>query len=216
MADVLATMEQVSVTLGGKTVLKDVSFTLSHNDFVLLRGANGAGKTTLLKCLLGIRQPSSGTVRRDFGPGGAGYVPQVPGGVTTMPLLVRDVVAIGRSAHRKPWQRLTPADIAAVDRAMSSAGIAHLAARPIRMLSGGEQRKMQLARVLAQEAKALVLDEPTIHLDASSRRDFLELLERVFRETGIAVLLVTHDEHAIPACCTRTVELHNGHLAASA
>jgi len=212
MSGKLATMDKVSVVLGGRTVLDEVSFTLSRGDFVLLRGANGAGKTTLLKCLLGIRPPSSGTINRSFGAGGAGYVPQIPGGVTTMPLLVRDAVSIGRCAHRPPWKRQTAADTQAIDRAMTTAGIADLAKRPIRMLSGGEQRKMQLARVLAQEPQALLLDEPTIHLDASSRHDFLELLERIFGETGIAVLLVTHDEHTIPACCNRTAELRSGRL----
>lgn len=212
MAGVLAVMQNVSVMLGGKTVLDDISFTLSHGDFVLLRGANGAGKTTLLKCLLGLYRPSAGTVQRFFAPGGAGYVPQLPGGSLVMPLLVRDTVAIGRCAHHAPWHRQTPDDVAAVEQALSTVGIAHLAARPIRMLSGGEQRKMHLARVLAQKPQALLLDEPTAHLDTASRLEFLELLKRIFTETAIAVLLVTHDEQATPSCCTREIGMRNHRL----
>jgi len=208
----LTTLDQVSVTLAGRRVLDTVSLVLREGDFVMLRGANGAGKTTLLRCILGLVKPSSGSVRREGGVGAAGYVPQVQHGALAMPLLVRDVVAIGRCAHLPFWGGLRPTDAEAVDRALQTVGIAHLAQRPIRMLSGGELQKMQLARVLAQQPRLLLLDEPTAHLDAASRREFIALLTRVFEASPMAVLLVTHDEHAVPPCCTNELTLCDGRL----
>lgn len=212
MHNPLATLNEVSITLAGRRVLDAVSLTLSAGDFVMLRGANGAGKTTLLRCILGMIKPSAGTVRREGGSGAAGYVPQVQHGALAMPLLVRDVVAIGRCAHLPFWGGMRSVDAEAVDRALHTVGITHLAARPIRMLSGGELQKMQLARVLAQQPRLLLLDEPTAHLDAASRREFIALLTHVFESSSMAVLLVTHDEHAVPACCTRELTLLDGKL----
>jgi len=212
MKDPLATLNAVSVKLAGRQVLDAVSLELSEGDFVMLSGANGAGKTTLLRCILGMIKPSGGSVQREGGSGAAGYVPQMQRGALAMPLLVRDVVAIGRCAHLPFWGGLRAADRTAVDEALQTVGIAHLAKRPIRMLSGGEQQKMQLARVLAQQPRLLLLDEPTAHLDAASRHDFIVLLTRVFEASPMAVLLVTHDEHAVPPCCTRELTLHDGRL----
>jgi len=213
MSEPLAILDNVSVTLGGRQVLDAVSLELREGDFVMLRGANGAGKTTLLRCILGMVKPSSGTVRMEGGAGAAGYVPQVQHGALAMPLLVRDVVAIGRCAHLPFWGGLRPADSEVVDGALHTVGIAHLAARPIRMLSGGEQQKMHLARVLAQQPQLLLLDEPTAHLDAASRHEFITVLSRVFETSTMAVMLVTHDEHAVPDCCTRELTLRDGRLA---
>jgi ABC-type Mn2+/Zn2+ transport system ATPase subunit len=208
----LAILDNVSVTLAGRQVLDSVSLELREGDFVMLRGANGAGKTTLLRCILGMVKPSAGTVRHEGGGGAAGYVPQVQRGALAMPLLVRDVVAIGRCAHLPFWGGLRATDRAAVGEAMQTVGIAHLASRPIRMLSGGEQQKMQLARVLAQQPRLLLLDEPTAHLDAASRHEFIALLAQVFETRSMAVLLVTHDEHAVADCGTRELTLCDGGL----
>lgn len=210
MTEPLVIVDQVSVTLYQRSVLNSVSMTLSAGDFITLRGANGAGKTTLLKCILGLRRPSSGVIRRTCGAGSAGYVPQVPHSAMAMPLRVRDVVSIGRCAHLPFWRRPGAQDTEAVDRAMRTVGIADLASRPIRMLSGGEQQKVQLARVLAQEPRVLLLDEPTVHLDTRSRQEFIDLLARIFRESNLAVMMVTHDEHAVPGCCTQEIELRGG------
>jgi len=212
MTTPLAILDNVSVTLAGRQVLEAISLELCEGDFVMLRGANGAGKTTLLRCILGMIKPSAGSVRREGGSGTAGYVPQMQRGALAMPLLVRDVVAIGRCAHLPFWGGLRAADAQAVDQALQTVGIANLAARPIRMLSGGELQKMQLARVLAQQPRLLLLDEPTAHLDAASRGEFIALLTRVFEASPMAVLLVTHDEHAVPPCCTRELTLCDGGL----
>lgn len=212
MTEPLAFLNNVSVTLADRQVLEAVSLELREGDFVMLRGANGAGKTTLLRCILGMIKPESGSVRLAGGGGAAGYVPQMQRSALAMPLLVRDVVEIGRCAHLPFWGGLRPTDREAVDQALHTVGIAHLAARPIRMLSGGELQKMQLARVLAQQPPLLLLDEPTAHLDAASRREFIALLTRIFTASPMAVLLVTHDEHAVPDCCTRELTLRDGRL----
>ncbi len=212
MSNALVEMEKASVHLGGRCVLDAVSFCFSKGDFMILHGSNGAGKTTLLKCILGLYRTSSGSVRRSFRPGQAGYVPQVCGGSVSMPLLVRDVVAIGRCAIGGSVRPQTRIGGEAVAQALETVGISALSGRPIRMLSGGEQQKMQLARILAQEPDALFLDEPTAHLDRGSRHDFMGLLERIYQKTGVGVLMVTHDDFSVPACCSRRMELRNRQL----
>ncbi|HAS83224.1 MAG TPA: ABC transporter ATP-binding protein [Verrucomicrobia bacterium] len=210
----LVQFDKVSVALAGRQVLESVSFSLASGEFAVLRGTNGAGKTTLIKCILGTRRASSGTIRRAYGKGGAGYVPQVHPGATAMPLQVRDAVAIGRCARRPFWRGQQTEDAAAVEKALQTVGLTALAQRPIRMLSGGEMQKLQLARVLAQDPQLLLLDEPTAHLDSGSRQAFVELLEHVFCSHSLAVLMVTHDDHTVPGCCNREFILDKGCLTA--
>lgn len=210
--DTVIRLDEVSVVLGGRPVLNAVSLALGQDEFVTLRGPNGAGKTTLLRCMLGLVAPSAGRVERTGGAGRIGYVPQVHRGATAMPLLVRDVVAIGRCAHPGRGRAARAHNDAAIRQALRRSGIATLADRPINMLSGGEQQKMQLARVLAQEPALLLLDEPTAHLDTASRREFFALLEGIYAERGGAVLMVTHDAYPVPSCCRREIELRDGCL----
>lgn len=210
MHEMLLSMDKVTVKLGQRRVLDEVSFAAHQSERILLRGPNGAGKTTLLKTLLGLIAPVSGRVVRKLGAGGSGYVPQLTAGVLRMPLKVCDVVAIGRCSYVKPWKTLSSHDRQAVDDALNATGMAALASRPVRMLSGGEQRRMQLARVLAQEPSVLLLDEPTAYLDADTRREWIDLLYKICHETGLAVILVSHDEQPLFPGFTRTVFLREG------
>ena len=199
MTDLL-TAKNLGVTLSGRAILRDVSLGLQSKHLVALVGPNGAGKTTLLRALAGL-QPSTGAISvgdddltklslreraRRFG-----YLPQ--GHVVHWPLEVTDVVALGRYPHgATDPARLSPADEAAVQRAMQATDVTGFAARRVTELSGGERSRVALARVLAVEAPIVLADEPTASLDPRYQLDVMKNLRDV-ADGGVLVIVVTHD-----------------------
>jgi iron complex transport system ATP-binding protein len=196
----LLTARGVSVDLTGRTVLEDVSLSLSVGHLVALVGPNGAGKTTLLRALAGLG-PSSGTINvggdalaslplreraRRFA-----YLPQ--GHIVHWPLPARDIVALGRYPHgATDPARLTPRDSEAVLRAMQATDAVQFSDRRVTELSGGERSRVALARVLAVEAPVILADEPTSSLDPRHQIDVMKTL-RAAADTSALVIVVTHD-----------------------
>ena len=205
-------VEDVRVRLRGHTVLEDVSLAVYPDDFYAIIGPNGGGKTTLLKVILGLLQPSSGTVRILGGTGAAarrdlGYVPQFRTFDFEYPITVREMVLSGRLGHitRIP-RRYGADDHARTEEALETMGIAGLADRQIRNLSGGEQQRAIIARALVGDPKVLLLDEPTVYVDAPTAAQFYSILDGL-RER-MAIVLVTHDIGVIPEHVTRVACLN--------
>jgi iron complex transport system ATP-binding protein len=196
----LLTARDLSVILGGRVVLKDISLSLSSGHLVALVGPNGAGKTTLLRALAGL-VPSDGAIHvggdalsslslreraRRFG-----YLPQ--GHVVHWPLPARDIVALGRYPHgATDPARLTPKDAEAVLRAMQATDVVEFAERRVTELSGGERSRVALARVLAVEAPVILADEPTASLDPRHQIDVMRNLRQA-ADNHALVMVVTHD-----------------------
>jgi iron complex transport system ATP-binding protein len=196
----LLTAQALSVTLGGRAVLNDVSLSLTRGHLVALVGPNGAGKTTLLRALAGLL-PSQGEVHvggdnlsslrlseraRRFA-----YLPQ--GHVVHWPLPARDIVALGRFPHgATDPARLTPKDAEAVERAMQATEVVEFGDRRVTELSGGERSRVALARVLAVEAPVILADEPTTSLDPRYQIDVMTNLRKA-ADGGVLVIVVTHD-----------------------
>ena len=192
--------QQLEVKLSGRTVLHDVSLSLSSGHLVALVGPNGAGKTTLLRALAGLVS-STGTVEvagdrlsslalreraKRFG-----YLPQ--GHLVHWPLPAKDVVALGRYPHgATDPARLSPRDEEAVLRAMQVTNVVAFAERPVTELSGGEGSRVALARVLAVEAPIILADEPIASLDPRYQIDVMLNL-RSAADRGVLVVVVTHD-----------------------
>ncbi len=210
----------VSVTLGDERVLDGVSLRARPGELVGLVGPNGAGKTTLLRTVNGTLSPDTGTVSLD-GENAADLsarersrrVATVPQDTTVgFAFDVRTVVEMGRHPHRSRFG--ADPDPGAVDRALERVGVADLADRPVESVSGGERSRVLLARAVAQDADALVLDEPTASLDIGNQVGTLELVRDLVGE-GRAAVAAIHDLDLAARFCDRLVLLADGRVAAA-
>ncbi len=211
------TLENISVELGARRVVEDVSLDLAPGEIVALLGPNGAGKTSLMRASLGLIPLASGQAHL----GGAdprtlsararalkaAYLPQRPQAI--WPLSVEGVVALGRYAHGGAPDRLRAADQAAVDAALDACALTPLRARRMDEISGGEKARAHLARALAQQAPVLVLDEPTAGLDPAQALGVGEVL-RAQAAQGRAILLSTHDLGLAVRIARRVLLLREG------
>ncbi len=209
--------EDVTVELDGVTVLDDVSLEVVPGEVLVLVGPNGAGKSTLLGVLSGERNPARGSVTVD---GRAiGSIPSdelarlrsvlTQDNTVSFPFRVSEVVAMGRS----PWARQIEgrSDVAQVIAAMDAADVRHLATRRFTALSGGERARVSLARVLAQQAATVFLDEPTASLDLRHQEEVMRIARRLASE-GRAVVVVLHDLSLASAYADRLVLVAAGHV----
>ena len=208
-------MTGVSIRRGDRIVLEGVDLDLEEGDRLIVAGENGTGKTTLLKAVLGLVPIESGQARVLGNVVGGrawrrrrglvGYVDQ-NGVHVELPITAHEVAEIGACRHtRNPRRRHR-----VVEHAMHRTGCAHLAHRLFRELSGGERQKVSLARCLCQEARVLVLDEPTTSLDPSARQELLGLLERMNEELGITIVVATHDNDLLSRARWPILRLDDG------
>lgn len=209
-------LDNVSFAYGDTPVLESVNLTVAKNDFCWIVGPNGGGKTTLLKLILGLLQPSSGKVRLfDRSPKAArrqvGYMPQQVSLDQSFPITVRDVVMMGRLGAGG-WGGYSSNDHEAVDRVLDQVGLADQSQMLFSELSGGQQRRMFIARALACDPSVLILDEPTANIDTVLQREFFRLLERL--HGSMTVIMVSHDPAFVSrfvkqvVCVNRTVDIH--------
>jgi iron complex transport system ATP-binding protein len=184
----------------GKTVVHDVSLDVPDGSWLAVVGPNGAGKSTLLKAMAGLL-PTRGAVLVDGQavntlPGKEkasrlGYAPQHP--VLPEGLTVTDYALLGRTPHLGVLARESATDLSIVDGVLTRLDLRGLAGRKLGTLSGGERQRAVLARVLAQRAGVLLLDEPTTGLDIGHAQAMLELIDRLRREDGTTVVSTLHD-----------------------
>ncbi|MFD0899817.1 metal ABC transporter ATP-binding protein [Actinomadura sediminis] len=202
----------------GREVLAGVDLRVDAGDVVAILGPNGAGKSTLVKALLGLVPLAAGRTEIYGDPPARfrdwkriGYVPQrlpMGGGV---PATVREVVASGRVARRSRWRPASAADRAAVDDALAAVGLSGRARDTAHLLSGGQQQRVLIARALAGEPDAFVLDEPTAGVDAGSQEALAATLGTL-TGAGRTVVLVAHELGPMAPLVTRTVELAHGRV----
>jgi len=217
----MITVDGVDVSLGDVAVLDDVSLTVEAGEFVGLVGPNGAGKTTLLRAINGAIEPDDGSVSVDgdrigdlSSRAGSRRVATVPQDTSVrFAFSVEDVVAMGRTPHRKRFGGDDDAG-AHVDRALERTSTESLRDRRISTLSGGERQRVFVARALAQDAPALVLDEPTASLDINHATETLSLV-RDLVDGEHAVLAAIHDLEAAARFCDRLVMLADGRVVAA-
>lgn len=213
-------LQNVVVHAGGKVLLNNVSFTVPTKAITVIAGPNGAGKSTLLRVLTGERTPQSGTVHLHGRPLRAyprdelaklrGVMPQDIR--LDVPMRVREVVALGRFPHRKTSTK--EKDRTVIAAALKHTDTAHLASRLYDTLSGGERARVAVARLLVQQAKVMILDEPIASLDPKHQYLVLELL-RQRAAAGAAVVVVLHDLHLAREYAEHAVLIKQGTVVAT-
>jgi iron complex transport system ATP-binding protein len=206
----------------GPLVLEGVTCEVAGSELVAVVGPNGSGKTTLVRALLGMVPLEWGSVSVDGRPVGSwsrrslariiGVVGQQE--ETVFPLRVREAVMLGRYAHLAPLDSPRPVDHAAVTAALERCDIVELAERPVDTLSGGEWKRVRIARALAQEPRALILDEPTASLDVRHEMELFELVRRLV-DGGLAGLVITHHLNLAARYADRIVLLDAGSVVIS-
>lgn len=220
----------------GRKILDSLSFAIEEGSYVALAGPNGAGKTTLLKIILGLLKADSGDVYVNgenidsFSDWSAiGYLPQQLSSFNPMfPASAKEIVSLGLLGSKKYPKRFQSKDREMIRKAMDDLEIWDLADKPIGQLSGGQQQRVFLARALVSSPKLLILDEPSTALDPKSRESFFSLIEKINKERGTTIILITHDvshikHHAAKVLyldrklmfygpCSELCQQENGHL----
>ena len=187
--------EDVSIGYEGQTVVRDLDFSIGAGDYLCIVGENGSGKSTLVKSLLGLKNVEKGRII--YGDGlkknEIGYLPQQTDTQKDFPASVYEVVLSGRLNSRGLKPFYTNADKRAAEEKLELLGIRDLAKQCYRDLSGGQKQRALLARALCATKTMLLLDEPVTGLDPIVTAEFYQLIRRINRESGIAVVMVSHD-----------------------
>ena len=190
----LIDFNKVTIGYDGKSVISDLSFQIKPNEYVCIVGENGSGKTTLMKCLLGLIPPLSGKIT--FGDGltqnEIGYLPQKTVLQKDFPASVEEVVLSG-CLNKKHTLFYSKEQKKTAEKNMELTGITDIRKNCFRELSGGQQQRALLARALCATKKLLLLDEPVTGLDPIVTAEFYQLISRINKESGFAVVMVSHD-----------------------
>ncbi|MDO3648636.1 zinc ABC transporter ATP-binding protein AztA [Nocardia mangyaensis] len=190
-ADSAIRIEHLTAGYARQPVLCDVTATIPRGQVTAVVGPNGSGKSTLLGVLAGTVAAQQGAVHHDTTRRPA-FVVQHTAVPPTLPITVRDTVAMGRWAHRGPWRRLTREDRAITQSCLERMNLGDLATRRLDTLSGGQRQRTLLAQALAQQSDLLLLDEPAAGLDADSQAEIAQVLTEI-SATGVTAVQATHD-----------------------
>jgi ABC-type Mn2+/Zn2+ transport system ATPase subunit len=183
--------ERLSIGYSHRALAEDLSLAVRRGEILGIVGPNGCGKTTLLRVLLGLRKPIRGTVSRDRALV-TSYVPQRERLDTILPITAFEVALLGQMVRASAFRRAGAADRDGALRALRRVGVEGLAPQLFRDLSGGQQRRVLLARALAAEPDLLVLDEPTAGMDVAGEAAIIDFLRKLNRAHGVTILIVTH------------------------
>jgi zinc transport system ATP-binding protein len=223
LSEKILELSDVSFAYNGQPAVRGATFSLQKGDFLGVIGPNGGGKTTLVKLILGLLRPDSGSIRvfgedvsRFRGWPRIGYVPQKATNFDqNFPATVFEVASMGRFQRAGMTRRLSQEDYRAVEKALGVVGMLGLRDKRIGDLSGGQQQRVFIARALAGEPELLLMDEPTVGVDAKAQHDFYALLKKLHKDFGISIVLISHDVMVVSryvnklACVNINVEFHD-------
>jgi iron complex transport system ATP-binding protein len=216
-------VDRIDLSIDGRAILSEVSLSFPAGEVVALVGHNGSGKSSLLKILARQLTPTAGSVAysgrdlrhspgRDFARSVA-YLPQDLG--TGSEMTIRELVACGRYPWHGALGRFSPVDKQKVEAAIAATHIEPFADRLVGTLSGGERQRAWIAMLIAQDARCLLLDEPTAALDIAHQVEVLSLVRRLAHEGGRSVVIVLHDINMAARFCDRIHALKGGRVVAS-
>ena len=213
-------LQHLNHSYGDTSVLKDVSFSVNPGEFFIIIGPNGSGKTTLLKTICGIERYQQGSIdilnypieqfsRKRLAKTFA-FVQQLA--PVDFPFTVSEVVLMGRSPHTGMLGIEQKKDRDIAKQAIEFTGVSHLANRQLNQLSGGEQQRVFIAKAICQEPQIMLLDEPTASLDLAHQIRVMDLMEKLKKEKGITIIMVSHDVNLAALYGDRLLLLKEGRI----
>lgn len=209
------TMTRATLTLGERTLWRDLDLQVRPGEFIAVLGSNGSGKTSLLRTILGEHRLAAGSgeflgqpLRR--GDSRIGYVPQQHLADAATMLRGRDLVGLGLTGHRWGIDLPSRRRRARIDTLLAEVGASGYAEAPVGLLSGGEQQRLRIAQALAGEPLLMLCDEPLASLDLRAQAEIVDLIDGQRRARGFAVLVVTHDINPVLGVVDRVLYLGNG------
>lgn len=207
----LITCRDASFSYEGNIVVSGLNFEAGSGDYLCIVGENGSGKSTLMQGLLRLKQPQEGAVVMGDGlkANEIGYLPQQTAAQKDFPASVYEVVLSGRLSSRGTKPFYTKSDKRTADKNIEKLGIAELKGKCYRELSGGQQQRVLLCRALCATKKMLLLDEPAAGLDPLITQDLYRLIQKINSETGITIIMVSHDIHSAVAYASHILHLQN-------
>ena len=212
----VVSVRDLALGFGRRRLFEGLDFELGPGELLAVLGPNGTGKTSLVRVLLGLLEPSAGTVAIDGSPPRErcqriGYIPQQRIFDREVTVRGRDLVRMGLDGHRWGFTRLTPSDRAKVDAALAEVGATAYADAPVGRLSGGEQQRLRIAQALVADPVLILADEPLLSLDLRHQRGVVELLDARRKRAGTPVVFVTHDINPIHHTVDRVLYLAPEH-----
>jgi len=220
-------LSKTKVKRGGRIILNIDNLHIPSGAFVGVIGVNGAGKTTLLKVCCGLIKPDQGTIKFDNTDLATlsswsksnlrkriGYIPQATEYNAELPFTLREVVAMGLVSVKPLFSWLNKEDYEHIDHWIDKLGLTGRQNQTFRSLSGGEQQKVLIARAMVQAPAILMLDEPGSNLDFNWKYQITSIIDQLYQQTHITVLMVSHETDLLPPSCSRIVLLHEGQILA--
>jgi iron complex transport system ATP-binding protein len=214
-------IDNLDYTFDNRQVLKALSFDVPQGIVFMIIGPNGSGKTTLMNLIAGILKLQKGQIniqdhRIQHYPRKAmarmvAFVPQTLG--ADLPFTVFETVMMGRAPHLNVLGIAGHRDAAIAEEAMAFTMVDHLGDRKLDQLSGGEQKRVFIARAICQQPEIILLDEPTASLDLAHQVQMLDLMEKLKKQKGMTVVMVSHDVNLAAMYCDRLLLLNDGHVA---
>jgi len=218
-------LSDIKIKRSGRIILNIDNLQIASGQFVGVIGTNGAGKTTFLKVCCGLIKPNQGTIKFDDADlvtlsswsktnlrKRIGYIPQATEYNAELPFTLREVVAMGRTSVKPLFSRLNREDFEYVDYWIDRLGLAELRNQTFRSLSGGEQQKVLIARAMTQEPAILMLDEPCSNLDFNWKYQITNIIDELYQQTNITVLMISHETNLLPSSANRIILLHEGKI----
>jgi ABC-type Mn2+/Zn2+ transport system ATPase subunit len=208
----LVHLKNASLGYDSAPVLRNVDLTIYPGDLIGLAGPNGSGKTTLLRAILGLLPILSGSLSRNCPLYNFGYVPQSAALDPQFPLSVGEVVEMGAYGRVRPYQPLRKEEKKMIGEVLDHVGVRQLIAKSFFACSGGQKQRILIARALMVKPKIMILDEPLSGVDEESRKSISELLVRLTREKGLAIVFSSHDISMVRRVAGKILRVDEGQI----